>query len=1201
MKTLWRSLFLLLPALLGGCFAEPPEECPPGATTTGGTATDLVPEAGATGAPPYAGACPPGVVLRSAPETAACRAADTAEPLPQRDVVSDREAAAVDISYFTSDLFATFKANCGSCHLEAASGGLLIKTSADFASLFNQEVLDVIKSDDPTKYMPPPGSGGKPWSKRHAGDPVFDFVQLVELWLQAGSPPDFFTQPAEAGAVSRYFMETDLAQGLTNLGNCIPDPDLVNAVQESDCEIDQRFAEMKKIESPEPATPEQRLGLPRNLEQTDLLSFDSAELARHHVIAFAPSYPLWSDDAGKLRHVRVPIGESIKFNKKTQEFTIPENTRFYKTFMKKITDKNGNERWKKIETRLIVSRKDNPLFGTYLWDENETRAELLRDALRNGEPFRDRLLLVVTDEKKGAEIRAKKPRNLTFELQRAGALRHYAVPGQARCVQCHMGSHSSSFILGFTPMDILRRPLGEGGVLLPAGPDELTQLDRLVDYGVITGVDSAADITLLENSQGDRKPRNEHELSAQAYMFGNCAHCHNPNGFPSHQAPELAPLLNFFPSPEGGIFQFPLERFSPRLHRGIEGDVELPYITPSLYDITPDDRLFWKPKAVARYGATAKTGTVPVDYLEAPWRSLIWRNTDTPFPYSEDYTIFPHMPMNTPGFDCRAPQLMGDWMVSIPSVRKDQTTWEEYVDFTVDTGVVLNIPGPPNRESQPWREVKPGEPGYDKAVAAAKTRFDKWRKGNRYSRCPDTSDIVDQKVLDGQRLVPIDGEIYALKEFIEDDSVPDRPHWIETDLTELPPPWYPRRLDWKDLIVDGKFPTLDHSSLNYDADVAKQAEQRNVIDLIQHVDLTDDFRTFLTTPIPFGLWAEKPECDFSQVPKLGELASPPAWATDAMPPESPVYVSTRGAAVYGTICINCHGPNADSQGIQAQKVAELTGGNTRVANFVTGLFGPPEDTFANRQRIFSEQSVVPPDTMAARYMAFMGLGGTQREIPRPVLNLVAQTQVLGVKRPLLAISVSANMLAVAEELCRAVLSPAANVAFGKLKIENTNDTKTGPLIHQNGDEALWKELCAYGNSRMVRAVVFNGKTLSYFPYSFYSADAYPLDAPVGTEGDVEAALSPGNSIPWCIVPSTDPKTHEEERAVFIQSHPWVSLPPPFCPQQVLNSPLLDHPTIDNWAKRGAINAGFAVYTYVDSLAKGKAQRIRYNECELLGK
>ena len=100
------------------------------------------------------------------------------------------------------------------------------------------------------------------------------------------------------------------------------------------------------------------------------------------VFAYAPQYPLWSDGSGKLRYIRVPRGQSVKFHKDTQTWDIPPNTRFYKTFLKEVTDSEGNDRFRKIETRLIVARPDttladgtvqqNALFGTYVWNDDET-------------------------------------------------------------------------------------------------------------------------------------------------------------------------------------------------------------------------------------------------------------------------------------------------------------------------------------------------------------------------------------------------------------------------------------------------------------------------------------------------------------------------------------------------------------------------------------------------------------------------------------------------------------------------------------------------------------------------------------------------------------------------------------------------------------------------------------------------------------
>ena len=148
---------------------------------------------------------------------------------------------------------------------------------------------------------------------------------------------------------------------------------------------------------------EDQIDLPKDLADTDFTSFDSEVLARRGLIAFAPTYPLWSDDAGRLRYVRVPLGESIVFNPKTQQFDIPDNTRFYKTFMKEVIDAKGEKRWRTMETRLnrcpqgsvgYFERKlRSPVAVRHLQvRRTETHATLLRDALRNGQPFADEVV-----------------------------------------------------------------------------------------------------------------------------------------------------------------------------------------------------------------------------------------------------------------------------------------------------------------------------------------------------------------------------------------------------------------------------------------------------------------------------------------------------------------------------------------------------------------------------------------------------------------------------------------------------------------------------------------------------------------------------------------------------------------------------------------------------------------------------------------
>ena len=121
----------------------------------------------------------------------------------------------------------------------------------------------------------------------------------------------------------------------------------------------------------------------------------------------------------------------------------------------------GKESYRKMETRLIVARPDidvpgcptqnTALFGTYLWNDDETQATLLTDPQRNGEPFTDAVLEYTTNEPLAQAISAKRPRNLTYELESQGTQRHYAVPGSPRRPMLRRATPPRASCLRFHP------------------------------------------------------------------------------------------------------------------------------------------------------------------------------------------------------------------------------------------------------------------------------------------------------------------------------------------------------------------------------------------------------------------------------------------------------------------------------------------------------------------------------------------------------------------------------------------------------------------------------------------------------------------------------------------------------------------------------------------------------------------------------
>ncbi len=1186
-----------------------------------------------------------------------CTPASAGISLPQRDSVTSDAEQTAQVQISVDDLWSSFGNHCGHCHVDAANGGYQVNRQT-FATLVTQTVVDTyIKATDPNLAMPrgPEGADdnhGIDFTKRSASDPIVALANSLSLWIAAGSKNDVFYIPNPAlGTQSVFLMTPEVAGGLTNLGSCVPSNDFTMGWgadrHKKMKDLDTLFANLQRKPRQDgmDVSPADQLGLPLHLSDTDLFSYDTQELARYGVIAFAPAYPLWSDGSGKLRYVRVPLGQSIQYHQDTKEFTIPPNTRFYKTFMKQVIDRGSKvARYRKIETRLIVSRPDNApgdpgaLFGTYVWNDDETEATLLGVDAKTGEaqlqrdltPFPDEITSYYTDEVKADAIRAEVATDTsplksteTYSLEQAQAatgepvLRHYLLPGKERCRECHMGSVRGDFVLGFTPMQISRRPVNEGGVIEATGPDELTQLDRLSALGVITGVGSAADIPHLEDSEAV-PPRNDQELVAQGYMFGNCGHCHNPGGYATSSVPELGPLLNFWPRANGGIFHFPLDRFSTRTTRGAEGRA-VAYITPSLYDLLPYG---YKPKGTPDY--TPKVFPDPNNFSEdvqsfvfdlAPWRSLIYRNTQTPFTYGDDLTIFPHMPLNTSGYDCRASQILGSWMVSIPAELKPGAPEDVPGDLTSPETPANVFPGDPeiNNDPQPYVEVSPADPAYGAALTRASQRLRQFQKGMRYPVCPSNADIIDIGLV-GNTANQIPADDVDPK-----DGVPDKTNFVATDLTEAPGAWQPRGNTWEQILVQHMFPDPPTSG---GSDLALYNQVRAVVS-----DLTDNggvvfdkkLDDFASTPIPFAPWKPDPECDFSQptftqtqAQTYDNKSKPrPRWLDVAnVPAVTPIMEKLPGGNIFDMICINCHGPNMDSKGRQADTVQQLTGGRSRVANFLGGLFGPPASPGTNRATAFADAigAATTADDWGARYMSWMALGGTSAPIPQLVLNLVARSVVAGTSRPQPLVdisSVNANMLESARVACKRLFQPglAPNVDLQPGNLFGIDRKDPGyPLIQTNGDAELWEHLCSINNPPIIRGInVDKSNARTFGGGSFYLSTAYPANTPIGNQrgesvmSGLNGGVTDDNYVPWCVVPGFDDATSAAV-ALFVKTYPTANgKPPPMCPASLVQ---ITPDQLDAFALRGAINAGFAVFRYIDLFSRGKASRARFDECTL---
>ncbi len=455
-----------------------------------------------------------------------------------------------------------------------------------------EKMLASLNHADETKKMPPT-------DLRNANPQAFqELARQLDLWIKAGKPEGTFKLGEAPSGPQRGKPRPKMPHKTTELGDCVPKASVVGF----DMAMDRYF--------------EKTMTLPKYLHETDMHTLDPLELAKTGTLAYNVEYPLWADNSEKGRWVHVPwklengkrVKQSIAYNPVTKKFDIPENTRFYKTFYRAVKLPNKKIKMRRMETRIIMNRTpwEKSLYGTYQWDESEQVASLVEAPYRDGTPWKDLELDVVVDETKIIDNKFK--------------MRPYAIPGRQRCLDCHMGSPGKNFLLGFDPLQINKRPWGGAGRLEVPAAHDLDQVQRFIDYGLISGIKGAQDLPVLEQS-GESNPLNFHELRASGYMTGNCYHCHNPDGLAMTK--ENGIQLKLGP---GDIFNFNNQQKSVQ---------------------------------VTSRRIVHQNGDLDSSHI---WRKI----TDSP----AQLGLFNQMPMHTPGApDCHVQTVIGKWVKTFESLQ----------------------------------------------------------------------------------------------------------------------------------------------------------------------------------------------------------------------------------------------------------------------------------------------------------------------------------------------------------------------------------------------------------------------------------------------------------------------------------------------------------------------------------------------------
>lgn len=259
-------------------------------------------------------------------------------------------------------------------------------------------------------------------------------------------------------------------------------------------------------------------GRPQHLSEWQVLLRQGDRLALNdRVVPYELNTPLFTDYAHKLRTVWLPPGASSRYSA-NETFDFPVGTIISKTFYyprvegarvegasgvartyDQSRDFNGSgldlRNVRLIETRLLVRRDEGWVALPYVWNAQQTDAQLARTG----------------DE-------------LPLELVAADGEREaftYVVPNENQCAGCHVTDLRTRRI---APIGLKARHINRDYPYPDGSENQLAHLTRI---GYLSGAPAAAEAprnaSWLDGSQAL-------EARARAYLDVNCGHCHNPRG-----------------------------------------------------------------------------------------------------------------------------------------------------------------------------------------------------------------------------------------------------------------------------------------------------------------------------------------------------------------------------------------------------------------------------------------------------------------------------------------------------------------------------------------------------------------------------------------------------------------------------------------------------------------------------------------------
>ncbi len=203
--------------------------------------------------------------------------------------------------------------------------------------------------------------------------------------------------------------------------------------------------------------------------------------------------PLFTDYAHKARFVYVPEGKHAEYDT-AQVLQLPVGSCLIKNFYypEDFRVKNGKRRI--METRLLVHRDNAWEALDYIWNDEQTEAQL----------------------ESAGDIKEVSWTHYDGTARKAD----YIIPNKNQCKGCHWNNGTN-----IVPIGPKVRNLNRDYEYTDGAENQLVRWQKM---GFITNVPAAADVPKIADWV-DSVHYNTNER-ARAYLEMNCGHCHNPEG-----------------------------------------------------------------------------------------------------------------------------------------------------------------------------------------------------------------------------------------------------------------------------------------------------------------------------------------------------------------------------------------------------------------------------------------------------------------------------------------------------------------------------------------------------------------------------------------------------------------------------------------------------------------------------------------------